>query len=237
MNQSCRVWGEIWRIGWFFFFIYIYIYIYETTLDQINKQHMLASALYIFPKSQLNRGFICENKVCEGAFYESGSSWRLHSALWWSPLSQGSRQETFLCELFFCTAEACHWLEPCSLWEKSQRAEDGIFIFYFVLLHLYSIDICNGWNINVSDVPVNVNKIKPILKGTRLWVVWWRVQCRSRIRDTSEGATLPLRIGSKCQYILWVVSLFNIFVMTKELLMLKCWLLYGASKQNFYIQH
>lgn len=57
-----------------FFFIYIYIYIYETTLDQINKQHMLASALYIFPKSQLNRGFICENKVCEGAFYESGSS-------------------------------------------------------------------------------------------------------------------------------------------------------------------
>lgn len=115
---------------------------------------------------------------CVRAFYEWGSSWRLHSALWWSSLSQGSRQETFLCELFFCTAEACHWLEPCSLWEKSQRAQDGIFIFYFVLLHLYSIDICNGWNINVSDVPVNVNKIKPILKGTRFWVVWWRVQCR-----------------------------------------------------------
>lgn len=34
-------------------------------------------------------------------------------------------------------------------------------------MHLYSIDICNGWKINVSDVPVNVNKIKPILKGTQ----------------------------------------------------------------------
>lgn len=43
--------------------------------------------------------------------------------------------------------------------------EDGIFVFF--LLHLYSIDICNGWKINVSDVPVNVNKIKPILKGKK----------------------------------------------------------------------
>lgn len=35
------------------------------------------------------------------------------------------------------------------------------------LLHLYSVDICNGCKINVSDVPVNVNKIKFILKGAR----------------------------------------------------------------------
>ena len=42
----------------------------------------------------------------------------------------------------------------------------GILLFFF-LLHLYSIDICNGWKINVSDVPVNVNKIKPILKGKK----------------------------------------------------------------------
>ncbi len=41
------------------------------------------------------------------------------------------------------------------------------FDFFFFLLHLYSIDICNGWKINVSDVPVNVNKIKPVLKATQ----------------------------------------------------------------------
>lgn len=43
----------------------------------------------------------------------------------------------------------------------------GFCFLFFFLLHLYSIDICNGWKINVSDVPVNVNKIKPILRGTR----------------------------------------------------------------------
>lgn len=54
------------------------------------------------------------------------------------------------------------------LCERSLRERRmGFLFFIFVLLHLYSIDICNGWNINVSDVPVNVNKIKPILKGTR----------------------------------------------------------------------
>lgn len=39
----------------------------------------------------------------------------------------------------------------------------GFFVFF--LLHLYSVDLCNGCKINVCDVPVNVNKIKFILKG------------------------------------------------------------------------
>lgn len=47
--------------------------------------------------------------------------------------------------------------------ERSLRTEDGILIFF--LLHLYSIDICNGWKINVSDVPVNVNKNKAHFEG------------------------------------------------------------------------
>lgn len=60
--------------------------------------------------------------------------------------------------------------------ERSLRTEDGIFelFFFFLLLHLYSVDICNGCKINVSDVPVNVNKIKPILKSTRSVLEWCR---------------------------------------------------------------
>lgn len=50
------------------------------------------------------------------------------------------------------------------LYERSLKTDDGIQFFF--LLHLYSIDICNEWKINVSGVPVNVNKIKPILKAT-----------------------------------------------------------------------
>lgn len=41
------------------------------------------------------------------------------------------------------------------LYERSLRAEIRIEIFFF-LFHLYSVDICNRWKINVSDVPVNV---------------------------------------------------------------------------------
>lgn len=60
----------------------------------------------------------------------------------------------FLCELLL--------LKLVSDWSLAVL----IFVFLF-LLHLYSIYICNGWKINVSDVPVNVNKIKPVLKGAR----------------------------------------------------------------------
>lgn len=100
----------------------------------------------------------------------------LHFALWSFPLSQGSWQETFLSELFSALLKlVTDWSLVLS--EKRLSTEDRIsflffvFLFFFLfLLHLYSIDICNGWKINVSDVPVNVNKIKPILKGT-----WWHV--------------------------------------------------------------
>lgn len=52
--------------------------------------------------------------------------------------------------------------------------QDGQFevLLVFFLLHLYSVDICNGCKINVSDVPVNVNKNKVHFEGRSARLEW-----------------------------------------------------------------
>lgn len=69
----------------------------------------------------------------------------------------------YVSELFFSALLKLVTDWSLVLCERSLRKEDGILIFCCIC----TVDICNGWKINVSDVPVNVNKIKPVLKGTQ----------------------------------------------------------------------
>ena len=94
-------------------------------------------------------------KWCKG-FYKLGSSWQLPCSCE-CPLSQGFRQRTLFCALLKLVAD---WsLVFC---ERRLGADD---LDFSVASVQYRHTVCNGWEINVRDVPVNVNKIKPILKG------------------------------------------------------------------------
>lgn len=94
-----------------------------------------------------------------------------HFGLWSFPLLQVFWH---LCKLFLHCWSLSLIGALFSMREVSEQRL-GLRFFFFFLFHLYSVDICNRWKINVSDVPVNV-KNKAHFEG---WNVKSCVFCAS----------------------------------------------------------
>lgn len=132
---------------------------------------------YIFlkPNHSLIMDLVVSTRKCVRAFYKLLSTWQLPFCSVVVSTVAGILTEDLPVWTFSALLElVTDW--SLVLDERSLRTEDGILIFF--LLHLYSVDICNGWKINVSDVPVNVNKNKAHFEGyvasrEYIWE-WWQ---------------------------------------------------------------
>lgn len=156
---------------WLKFNLFCFIYL---KLVEICKFHICISIVRLSS---------CTTK--EGFVRQVGAD-EVRRSLQSSPLCRGSRQETLPGQTSFFAA----LLKLVTDWSPVQDAPRWLEGFFSVMLHLYSVDICNGCKINVSDVPVNVNKIKFILKG----IFWW---CDHSRPSNASGAKEKL-FGWNC---------------------------------------